>query len=880
MSHLSLPASLPRFAGLLAAVALLAGLALSLQSASAQTDDITADEVTVSADRHEQGYFIVNIEGTLGQLADSGPAIAVAATNGGIIKFGHSDLPQTMSANESATLAEVASIRGDIATYAADGADGTAGTDDDDSAKAIPSVPVFVAYPAMAYTSATPPAPVAVKFTVTVNLASGADAVTRDKTISPPETPAISVVGALRQDADGELSAGQSTQLTVGLQAAVAFGSLGEGGNPASGLENAKTCVTADVPTAICEEFELGDDSYIQLSGPATFSDGTSQLRDGLSLKCENTAEVASNRETGGTCYIVHDHDGDDADNDGNKDGVSPTEDATPRAAPSITVASGADSDVTVFVSVATDSPTARFHVQLADNNTGRKIYAATTGTYYNLGQSSYFGRYVIPVTAVEQIDAVTLGAATGQSTTVGINADANLVLGIRNSDGQPSDVNAISSVTVTTTSGTIKVGTATGGTQLCAAASTCNIPISTADADDIDLTSAATRTPSLIGAIPITLGGISKAGTATVSATVVAKAGSSQPIYRAEPITVTFSGGASSITLGGDAMPIVLNRADTTANSIESENPGTVAANLDEASFTATATDSRNVASTLPRAVLSSVIGPDGAKVSSGVTVNDGDDCGPGMKTVTNADGSTRSAAKVASKCKYTVTVTAEAASALPAGEYTLRLEATGLKTAETKFAVAGPPANVEIAPDEPGGVGETFGATITVTDADGNSVADGTAVSISVNARNSDLGASVRLVNPAPGADGKGATKTAGGAAKATFTVIGREISTINAEAGTASDIAVVNTTAVAAAAVATPSEGLSSKAANGFSTWSGIGTITASELLADLEGITSVRLWNGKSWLPYAQVGGQDVPGALDFDINSGDNLWLGG
>lgn len=868
MSHLSLPASLPRFAGLLAAVALLAGLALSLQSASAQ---ITKTDITIG-DRQNEGHFIVNIDGTLGELATSGAAIEVAATNGGVASFGHTQLPGTVSASISADVGEVAAI---LSTF--DSGNPYDSNDSDDAATAIPSLRVFVAYPGPAYTTGDSPAPVGVGFTVTVNLAaSGSNPVVSDpKMISPPETPAISVVGALRQDADGELSAGQTTQLTVGLQAAVAFGSLGEGGNPASGLENAKTCVTADVPTAICEEFELGDDSYIQLSGPATFSDGTSQLRDGLSLKCENTIEVASNRETGGTCYIVHDHDGDDADNDGNKDGVSPTADATPRAAPSITVASGADSDVTVFVSVATDSPTARFHAQLADNNTTRKIYAATTGTYYNLRQSSYFGRYVIPVTAVEQIDAVTLGAAAGQSTTVGTGDEANLVLGIRNSDGQPSDVNAISSVTVTTTSGTIKVGTAARGTQLCAAASTCNIPISTASTTDIDLTSAATARPSLIGAIPITLGGISKAGTATVSATVVAKAGSSQPIYRAEPITVTFSGGASSIMLGGDAMPIVLNRADTTTNSIEPENPGTVAANLDEASFTATATDSRNVASTLPRAVLSSVIGPDGAKVSSGVTVTGSSDCGP---TSPND-----APAKVPSKCKYTVTVTAAAASALPAGEYTLRLEATGLKTAETKFAVAGPPANVEIAPDEPGGVGETFGATITVTDADGNSVADGTAVSISVNARNSDLGASVRLVNPAPGADGKGATKTAGGAAKATFTVIGREISTINAEAGSngdASDIAVVNTTAVAAAAVATPSEGLSSKAANGFSTWSGIGTITASELLADLEGITSVRLWNGKSWLPYAQVGGQDVPGALDFDINSGDNLWLGG
>ena len=883
MSQVAVPAGLHRFAGLLVAVALLAGLALSLKPASAQ---IAVSDITIS-DRNNHGHFTINIDGTLGQLqavADgSALEVSVTAGSGSMVLFHGTELTPALGTTETATLAQIASLRDDITTYDADGPDDVAGNADDDAAKSIPPVHVYVLYPAAAYTTATPPLPATVTFTVEVNLADTTTTRTKMKTTEAvPETPSVSFVGALRQDADGELSAGQTTQLTVGLQAVVAFNQVGpdnakrpaQGGGFTTGTtpgENAKTCVTADEPTDICPG-DLGRDSYIQLSGPATFTDGSSLLRGGLSLNCENNQVATlfgSSGETGGTCYIVHDHDGDDPDGNGmNGDGGT----ATAKVAPSITVASGADSDVTVFASFAVAESADRFHVQLSDNNMNRRIYAANTGTYYNLNQSSYFGRYVIPVTAVEQIDEVTLGPATGQATTVGTSADVNLLLGIRNSDGQPSDVNAISSVTITTTSGQVEVGNVAGGTQFCTAASTCNIPILTSDADDTDLTGAATTTPSLIGAIPVTLGGVSKAGTATVSATVVAKAGSSQPIYRAEPITITFSGGASSIMLGGDTMPRVLNRKDETANSIADEDPGTVAANLDEASFSATATDSRNVASTLPRAVTATAIGPDGATVSSGITLTpDAANCGPGRGD--------------ASKCKYTVTVTAEAAQALPAGTYKLRLAAAGLTTAETEFGVAGPPAKVEIETDEPGGVGSTFGATITVTDADGEKVADGTEITISVNARDAERGSPIRLINPAPATsgddEGKGKTRTANGVARATFTVVGREVATVNAQASDeVSGIAVIDTSEVAAAVAAAPSEGLSSTEANGFATWRGIGFTTASDLLDDLDGISSIRLWNGKRWIAYGVADGQELPGAFNFDIGDGDNLWLGG
>lgn len=877
MSQVAVPAGLHRFAGLLLAVALLAGLALSLKPASAQLVDA---DITIS-DRNNHGHFTITIDGTLGELRDTadGDALEVAVTSGGgMVRFHGDDLNPTTGTSEGATLAEIALLHDEIDS-------GTGYVANDDATKTIPSVHVYVLYPAAAYTTDTPPAPVEVGFSVTVHSADGSSTMAIAKTTEAvPETPSVSFVGALRQDADGELSAGQTTQLTVGLQAVVAFNQVGpdnakrpaQGGGFTTGTtpgENAKTCVTADEPTDICPG-DLGGDSYIQLSGPATFTDGSSLLRGGLSLNCENNQVATlfgSSGETGGTCYIVHDHDGDDADGDGMIDPDN-TAEATAKVAPSITVASGADSDVTVFASFAVAESADRFHVQLSDNNMNRRIYAANTGTYYNLNQSSYFGRYVIPVTAVEQIDEVTLGPATGQATTVGTSADVNLLLGIRNSDGQPSDVNAISSVTITTTSGQVEVGNVAGGTQFCTAASTCNIPILTSDADDTDLTGAATTTPSLIGAIPVTLGGVSKAGTATVSATVVAKAGSSQPIYRAEPITITFSGGASSIMLGGDTMPRVLNRKDETANSIADEDPGTVAANLDEASFSVTATDSRNVASTLPRAVTATAIGPDGATVSSGITLTaDAANCGPG-----NGD---------ASKCKYTVTVTAGAAQPLPAGTYKLRLAAAGLTTAETEFGVAGPPAKVEIETDEPGGVGSTFGATITVTDADGEKVADGTEITISVNARDAERGSPIRLINPAPATDGddkgKGKTRTANGVAKATFTVVGREVATVNAQASDeVSGIAVIDTSEVAAAVAAAPSEGLSSTEANGFATWRGLGFTTASDLLDDLDGISSIRLWNGKRWIAYGVADGQELPGAFNFDIGDGDNLWLGG
>ena len=871
MTHLALPAGLHRFAGLLAVAGLLAALALTLQPAAGQSTPI---ELAIG-DRQADGSFEITFGGgTLDQLAQTGDALSVIGI-----------APVLGIANDNddytATATEIAQSRPDITTY----------DPNTDGQKAIPAVTVFVPHPKEAYAASGDL--VEQTFTVSVALPSGGPVTATKMVPPPPERPSISVVGALRQDADGILRPGQTTELTIGLQVAVAYG--------ANEATNAKVGLYSHTEfggiTESDETLRLAADSYLEISGPAAFADGTNLLRAGadgaLQLKCEDTARIDRTRETGGTCYFVHDHDGDDLDADGDQDD-NPGMAATPPIVPTITVASDASSDVTVFARIiATDTPEADggdantdpdpIWVALEnDDDAVGPVFNPMPGTLYRVGgetgTSTYFGSYEIPVGTVEQVDSVTLTAATGEGatgTTVGTGSPVRLLLGILNADGRPSDVSGISSVTVTTTSGTVEVGTTFGTpTNLCAASSTCNLPIRGSAAGNQDLTKAATARPGLVGAIPIILKGVTRAGTATVSATVVATAGSSQPIYRADPISATFSGGADRLVLSATGTPRLLNIADGVANS-GTEGGMSVAANLDQISFGVTATDSRGVATTTPAAIVQRVTGPDGSVVSSGITIAGNEDCGKGNK----ADETPR----VAANCAFTVSVTAGDTTPLTPGIYTLSLSATGVAAGEAEFGVAGAPASVEISTDMPDDirVGGSFEATIAVRDAAGELVADGTPVEVEVR-RRTDRNAAVLLVSPSPGSDGKGMTKTADGTAKATFTVIAREISTINASArsGDVSDIEVVDTSAASAAITADPAEGLSSLTANGFTTWRGVGSLTASALLADLDDIASVQLWNGKRWVRYAVIDGQQVPGSLDFVIEDSDNLWLGG
>ena len=100
--------------------------------------------------------------------------------------------------------------------------------------------------------------------------------------------------------------------------------------------------------------------------------------------------------------------------------------------------------------------------------------------------------------------------------------------------------------------------------------------------------------------------------------------------------------------------------------------------------------------------------------------------------------------------------------------------------------------------------------------------------------------------------------------------------------AEGGTAD--AVIAISAEAAAPVdepdPEPADGLSQTELNNFASWSGEGSVSASELLAGISGASAVLFYDGDSWQRYGAVDGQVIPGSRDFTIRSGQTIWISG
>ena len=458
------------------------------------------------------------------------------------------------------------------------------------------------------------------------------------------------------------------------------------------------------------------------------------------------------------------------------------------------------------------------------------------------------FTRVSFPIKSIVQVASTALTRADGSAAPVRTGDPVPLRLAVLNEDGGASAIGAISSITLTATSGLLASEYCQGD-----ASSICTIPLDSGSA----LTAAATSRPQLVRAIPITLRGVDKAATATVSVTVVSTSGDDN-VLRAEPLSVTFSGGAASIALTMN-LPRLHNQADA------ADNADGAAANTDIIAIGASAADSRGIAATLPSAVTPAVIGPDGNAVSAGVTVGPNQHCGP------PAEG------KVASKCAYLVTATAASSAPLAAGIYKLRLSAAGVAdAAESEFGVAGPAKTISIERDaDELRLAEPFDAVIIVTDADGQPVADGTAVTVTASGRGSGA-AAIQLISPAPNSDGESSASTRNGRVTVRFVVVGRDVATINAASGMASGVEVVDTRTVGttAAEAESPAARLSSTAPNGFSSWSRAAdadaATTAADLLAELDDVSFIWLWNGSRWLYYGEADGAPIPGSLNFNI----------
>ncbi len=340
------------------------------------------------------------------------------------------------------------------------------------------------------------------------------------------------------------------------------------------------------------------------------------------------------------------------------------------------------------------------------------------------------------------------------------------------------------------------------------------------------------------------------KPATITVRATVIGPSGS----QNADSIDVVFTGNAEAITLGDASDQLAQQNDSITVELTATDNAGNPA--------------TINTLQTTSVKVLDS----DGntAKNISASEAQKVDNKGTEDDTSDDEDVPTA----------LVITISSSSSAKAEPGSYTLEVKLGTKSTATADFTVVGAAANVDLSADatESDTIGDVITVTATVTDADGNAVADGTAVEFGVSA-NTGLAA----IGTGHGEGDKGRT-TKGGTASVKYAVVGAGTSVISATATVsgASGVVVITSTAGVTEAVEEVEEAsldcLSSL--SGFSTWTCGVDSTASEVFAMISGrgATALQLWNGSAWVRYSVRDGNEIPGSTDFMVTEDDILYI--
>ena len=428
---------------------------------------------------------------------------------------------------------------------------------------------------------------------------------------------------------------------------------------------------------------------------------------------------------------------------------------------------------------------------------------------------------------------------------TIAAGGNTRMLLRILNANGMASAANSVSSVLFTTNAGTLSlVSPANAAVTNSCNGLTCQVDVSKLTAANSDKITVQLAHP-----------GAGKSGTATVRAQVLSTTSGKQ--LPTTPVNVTFSGPVETIAIA-EPTAGVLNMNTESGTGDDADDNET----RDRLRLSVSAQDkSGNKADTPTNLVRITITDPDGKTVQESSIAR---------TFPLQADGA--NVLDVNRNPQLELDVDALASAKLKSGEYTVELR-TGGKTATQTFTVSGGAANIAISePDGELTVNGQFTITATITDADGVAVPDGTALSFEDN----PTGTTPVLVNLSKG------SRTTDGQATATYLVITAGRGYITVESGSASNAALITTTA----AVTTPTEptnpadSLSTRRVNAFSTWTGVGTTTASALLTDLDnGIDTILLWSNGAWLRYGLSDGREIPGSMDFEVRRGAILWLG-
>ena len=709
---------------------------------------------------------------------------------------------------------------------------------------------------------------------IAVRNAAGGAAAEGALAIEHPSASRPAAFAALPADADASAApGGPAIELAAGLRVALAapgpgwsclradpsFLELDNDGTAQNACALARTAAGASATAAW-----LDDASYLALSGPAAFDNGAKRLPLGGTnpfnqLRCgpakDNGLAAAADRDL--ACWAA------DAQGNRPKISIDPDSDGSQvRLIANLVPAQAADGEAKRFTLLAGDGAT-------RPANRSAQAAAFLIAGSGDSGALFLAGPAAFSIAAVQQAASASLQrSGADPDAPVRTGEPAALSLAVLNANGQAAEPAAISSITLIAAQGMLRAGTATDPDAFCDGRNTCAIPLR--DDDQItgnDLASATRANPRLPAAIPVQLYGVAAPGAVQVSAAVVATDGA-QPIL-AGPVSVEFAGRASSLALGQRLQR--LHSSNTVGDDPDTDTVETGDARvdqgdlLDQIKISVSAADAGGRAAPLPRGISSQINGP----------ASDDDPLGPAVPA--NRLNATLDQCNPArTMCSYLVDADAPASDPLPSGVYTLTASIGSAGEASARFGVAGPPASIQLQAEPLPAIGATFTVQITVTDAQNEPVADGTPITLNLDPRG-DAPPAAQLASTAQLA-------TQNGQATARLALIGREISILQARAGQASKLHVIDARQARQPGQPQPpsqdgpAARLSSTQPNDFALYRGAQPASAAALAQELGPDAAIFFWNGKQWLRFATRNNTPIPGSANFPIHTNDILWI--
>ena len=443
-------------------------------------------------------------------------------------------------------------------------------------------------------------------------------------------------------------------------------------------------------------------------------------------------------------------------------------------------------------------------------------------------------------------------------SISVGSANTTELTLSILNLSGKPSEADAITSIVISTTGGSLSANAGSTETYRCDS-------VQRTRACEIDISSYADAGDPLPAKIRLLLNAPETPGTAEVTAVVVAGG----EVFTPDAVTVTFYGPLDELDLG-DASGTVLGYdvvggdKDAGVDGESAEDKGDAdkgSDKRDQITFSVGAMDANGNTIRTPDLTVK-ISDPDGVTVSPSKY----------EKAQTGALNNT-----------LHIDVDTAATAALAAGTYTLEVS-KGAKKASVEFDVVHTADGIEAEASEmnPSEIGDTVTVSVEVS-SDGTAVADGTPVTFRASDKAGDTDSIlIATTTETP--------MTKGGMAQVTYVTVGNGAAVVTAtvadDTTPVNAVLVIQSTAGAPEPVVEPEpepevasvDCLSNL--SGFSTWTCGVDADVSEIftMVSERGVTAIHLWNGTNWVRYSVVGGSEVPGSSDFMVTKTDILYI--